>query len=245
MLPAADIVALDQRLENFLAVHGENLLRLSGELDAANISHYSSACNNKHITFDIFPASAHVRQLLAMLSTRRTHRAFDSQELQDASLGGKRNPGQDFLRYLQRWSTYGEQVMRLEGDSPRGVAAARARLIMQHLNAQMGANAEGGKVSPFFLLMRDIGLALEARGKESHSSAKARMEQITEHNYYKALSAAEGDGALNLPPPRRSGETPPPASGEPPVGKPSYFKLGPATRKALDALPLSGKPQPV
>jgi hypothetical protein len=202
MVKSQDI-GIEERLSAFHAQFAESLQALIAALNTARISHYSSGCGNKSVTFDIFPASTYVAELLRMVSLNRAYKAKPHQGFRDASRKDSYNPAREFLQYLRRWSHFAEQVMQHEGASLRGVAAAQAKLIMTDLMANLNLNtvpakSQSGRFSnlpiptDFSRLMADIGLALEVEAQKEKEEEKVFHKKASEHNYFKALAVAQG-----------------------------------------------------
>ncbi len=189
--------SLEQKLADFLEIYAPRFTSLAEALDGARISHYSHACGPQHVTFDIFPASAYVHGMLSMLSLNRTHRAKPSMGFKDTCLRTNYNPAQEFVQFMRRWHGFAEQVMRIEGDSLRGIAAARAKLIMDDLLVSLTATAAADlpgtllrgaqRTNAFARLMHEISLALDASQKVSIAAHK---RNVTDLNYVKALAKA-------------------------------------------------------
>ena len=179
----------EQQIREFLSLYESSLHNLVALLDEARISHYSSGCGTKGVTFEIFPASDQIMELLRMVSLDRAHKATTSSGLKDVSTKGGPNPANDFMLYLRRWSGFAEQVMKREGDSPRGVAAARARLIADNLIQRLGED----KSARFLRLMETVGLLLLARKQSEDDRRMAKTQEARKHNYLKAMAAAQGN----------------------------------------------------
>ncbi|MGE0754904.1 MAG: hypothetical protein AB7L92_07055 [Alphaproteobacteria bacterium] len=193
---------LKQAIQHFHGEYTPMLRALASLLDDAGISHYSSGCGNKRITYDIFPASYYVNALIDLVSLERDLKTKSDTGLKDFCPEREYNPANQFVLYLQRWTDFSEQVMQREGDTQRGIASAEAKLLMNELMIKLGQRNDGKSIRlgakmssvtrpmDFFELMRGIGMALQAsvRERTEHNtlSAKERMEQ----NYKKALAAA-------------------------------------------------------
>lgn len=195
---------LENAITHFHLEITPGLNALADALDEAAISHYSSGCGVKKVTFDIFPASGYVRDMLTMVSLARNHRSRSDTGLRDATRYGDFNPANQFMQYLRRWTGFAEEVMQREGDSARGVAAARAKLIMGELmeelapkqivkNSKLGAKiASLPNYDDFFVLMHTIGLHLESHKiAETEHKTVTRQERLKQ-NYERAMAAATG-----------------------------------------------------
>src|SRR5262245_46491061 len=112
-----DDALLDQKIAVFLNDYEGSFNSLMQALDEAQVSHYSSGFGMQRVTFDIFPASAYVKEFLTMLSLERPHRIKIFGGFKDASSKNDYNPGSELLQFMRRWLGFSEQVMRLEGDS--------------------------------------------------------------------------------------------------------------------------------
>lgn len=191
---------LEQAAGEFRFHYGFSFKSLITALNEAHISHYSSGCGTKRVTFEIFPAAGYVEEILRMLTLARAFKAKNHNGFRDASAKSDYNPANDFILYLKRWSLFAEQAMRSEGASERGIAAARAKLIMDDLVDSLGErriNPKTGAVSKnistrFAKLMADIGRTLEARENSENDSEKRVTQQQAKANYLEALEAAGG-----------------------------------------------------
>lgn len=194
--------AIEKAIQQFHSDLAPGMQALADALDEAGVSHYSSGCGIKRVTFDIFPASGYVRDMLDMVRLDRSFKSRSDMGLPDASSTNDANPAQQFMLYLRRWSGFAEQVMQQEGDSSRGVAAARAKLIMSELAEAMAPKAAirtpkmGMKTAPnyndFFTLMRAIGLHLESNTKHQNDTRSVSVRERMETNYKRAMAAATG-----------------------------------------------------
>lgn len=201
-----DTSQLEYAIQHFHNEYTPSLYTLADKLNEAGISHYSSGCGLKKATYDIFPASHYVYSLVALVSLSRHHRSKSAGTgLKDCSVMSEYNPAHQFMQYLGRWSGFAEEIMRKEGDSARGVAAAQAKLLMESLIQKLSAKSAlkpsrlGAKLAAisremdFYELMRNIGRWLEihhhATGENTKSNARQRMQQ----NYQKALQAADAN----------------------------------------------------
>lgn len=184
-------ISIENMLHRFRAEYELSLRQLAALLDDAGISHYSSGCGNKHVTFDLFPASSYVETFLTLLTVDRSLRAELSGGFKDAQ--GDYNPGHDFVLYLRRWGLFAEQVMRTEGDTPRGIAAAKAKLLLDELSTTLGENKIGSalKTANIVALMRIVAAKIETRQKMEDSEHKTPRKLRGHHNYLKALAAAQ------------------------------------------------------
>lgn len=185
---------LEKAISAFCAEYSLSFRHLMQSLDEAHISHYSSGCDNRHITYEIFPASGYVAEMLRMVSLERSHKPKNSSSLRDAIARVEYNPAIDFVHYLRRWSLFAEQVMRAQGPSPRGVAAARAKLMMDRLieNLSEGKSGIQLKQTAFARLMAEISVELEAREKQQTDHVRTSQSQQDQANYHAALRAAGG-----------------------------------------------------
>lgn len=200
---------LQQAILHFQTEYIPHLETLSDLLDEARISHYSSGSGVKRITYDIFPASYYVDDMIRMVSLDRNHKKTSDTGLKDFMSGREYNPAYQFNQYLKRWSEYAEEVMASEGDSPRGVAAAKAKLLMNNLaprlaqrpatrNNRLGAKLSGtndsnaSKSMDFYELMRSIGHTLQVRKENERTRMDMSAKERRELNYKKALAAASG-----------------------------------------------------
>jgi hypothetical protein len=184
--------ALRQQIEEFHARCGDRLRYLAQQLDLAHISHYSSGCESRYITFEIFPASAYVLEMVRMISLDREHKPRSSNGFRDADRRIDYCPGVDFLHFLRRWSGYAEQVMRSEGSSPRGVAAARALVTMQELGTELseGRASTQLRATSFVRMVSDIGFLLESKHSSHHEQSRTQQTSQHQDNYQAALTAA-------------------------------------------------------
>ena len=195
---------LDKAIQQFHNDLAPGLNALADALDEAGISHYSSGCGVKKVTFDIFPASLYVRDMINMVTLQRNHKSRSDTGLRDATKYGDFNPANQFMQYLRRWSGFAEQVMQGEGDSARGIAAARAKLIMAELMEELApkqaarSSKLGTKVASlpnyddFFVLMHSIGLYLESHKLQETEHRTVTKQQRLKQNYERALAAATG-----------------------------------------------------
>jgi hypothetical protein len=181
---------VEAELQNFRSQFGLTFRKLATLLDEAGISHYSSGCGDKRVTFDLFPASLYVKSFADLLDLNRTPATHMSNGFKDAK--GDYNPAHDFVLYLRRWSLFAEQAMKTEGDAPRGVAAARTKLLLDDLSAQLGENKNGTglKATRLANLMRAI--AAELITRDSRATGYDGAKKLRgHHNYLKALAAAQ------------------------------------------------------
>ncbi len=195
---------LEKAITHFHEEQTPGLHALASALDEACISHYSSGCGIKKVTFDIFPASLYVHDMVGMVSIARNHKSRSDTGLKDASRYSDFNPAYQFMQYLRRWSGFAEQVMQSEGDSVRGIAAARAKLIMGELMEELAPKPASkgsklaAKIAPlpnyddFFVLMHTIGLHLEAHKAQDTEHRAITMQQRLKQNYERAMAAATG-----------------------------------------------------
>lgn len=188
--------SLSQSIAVFQQAYAPRLLHLAQRMNEAGISHYSSNNGARSVTFQLFPAAPYVEEILAMVSLERPHKQKIFNGFKDAATYSDYNPGVLFLHYLQRWSRFAEQVMHQEGDRPHGVAAACAKLIMDELFAELnripaGASKAQSRLSPFAIMMRDIGVTLEKREKVALVQAQESQQATTQRNYLRALEAAK------------------------------------------------------
>ncbi len=184
--------ALRKQVEEFQARFGERLHYLVQQMDLAHISHYSSGCESRYVTFEIFPASAYVAEMIRMISLDREYKPRSSQGFRDADRRVDYNPGVDFLHFLRRWSGYAEQVMRSEGSSARGVAAARALVTMQQLSVELSEGRASTQLrsTSFVRMLSDISLLLESKQTNNSGHARATQSVQDDENYQAALMAA-------------------------------------------------------
>ncbi len=186
--------ALEQQINEFRGYYEFSLKSLITALNDAGISHYSSGCGDKSVTFHIFPAAAYVEEIIHMLSLKRDYKTKSHNGFRDARGRTEYSPAVDFIQYMKRWSLFAEQAMRSEGASNRGVAAARAKLIMNDLIERLSEDKTGPalRTTGFAKLLYLIGQTLHDRAKEEKEhSHHARSHQGNE-NYYEALNAAQG-----------------------------------------------------
>jgi hypothetical protein len=183
---------LESLVAQFRSEYALTLKNLMTMLDEAHISHYSPGCDERHVTFQIFPASGYVAEMLRMVSLERDHKPKNSSGLRDAERRFDYNPAVDFIHYLRRWSIFAEQVMRAEGPKPRGVAAARALLIMQGLVEALseGKTSAQLRMTTFAKLMAEISATLETREKENREYSRTAQSQQDQANYHAAMRAA-------------------------------------------------------
>jgi hypothetical protein len=175
------------------------LTSLATALDDAGISHYSSGCGTQRVTYDIFPASQHVHGLIDLLSLDRLHLTKTTYGLKDATATSEYNPASEFLSFLRRWHGFAEHAMRNEGDTERGIAAARAKLIMDDLierlsqsTAEMGSDFKvGGRINAFAAMMRALGLTLESRRRRNEEVHVVQKRESNGNNYDRALARAK------------------------------------------------------
>lgn len=183
--------ALEQAIGTFRTTYEPLFTALMDALDEAHISHYSSGCGTRKMTFDIFPASGCVRDMLTLLTMERKHKSRLA-GLKDAVPHLGYNPATEFMQYLRRWIGFAEQVMQREGVAARGVAAARAKLLMEDLMKRLN-ESKAGKVSEFFKLMDAISAALLAQEHHEREQVKSTISQAKKQNYLQALAFAQGD----------------------------------------------------
>lgn len=192
-------IPVEQKLAMFMEYYAASFHNLIAALDEAHISHYSPGCGMQRVTFDIFPASAYVKEFVAMLSLERAHRPKPIGGFRDASKTGEYNPANDFIQYMRRWLGFSEQVMRVEGDSDRGTAAARVKIILDDLIERLAGGSQNAdprksntaKPAEFSKLMREIGLSLESGRKHAEAHTQAQKARATDINYAKALTRAK------------------------------------------------------
>jgi hypothetical protein len=184
---------LAQAIDDFRAQYEPALAQLASLLDASNISHYSSGCNDKRLTYDIFPASDYVRELLGMLSLERGYKPRMYNGYRDSTGQNEYNPAVDFMHYLRRWSGFAEQAMRTEGASARGTTAARAKLMMDELFLALSEGKSGAtmRTTHFARLMIEIGRALELATRQNSEQEKLKAAEEARKNYLAALSAVQ------------------------------------------------------
>lgn len=193
-------ISVEGMLQKFRAEYELSLRQLATLLDEANISHYSSGCGTKRVTFDLFPASAYVEEFLTLLTMDRAPRKEFSGGFMDANPVNNYNPGHDFILYLRRWQHFVEQVMRNEGDTDRGISAAKAKLLLDELTECLGENKNGSMLKNTHLaaLMRIIALKLETTRSTNANTQEPPRKLRGHHNYLKALAAAQKEKeALN------------------------------------------------
>ncbi len=202
-------VLLENAIQQFHSEITPGLNALAEAFDEAGVSHYSSGCGVKKVTFDIFPASGYVRDLVNIVSLQRNHRSRADTGLRDSTKYGDFNPAIQFMQYMRRWTGFVEQIMQSEGDSSRGIAAARAKLIMSELmeelapkpatkNSKLGAKiASLPNYEDFFVLMHAIGLYLESHKIAETEHRTTTRKQTQENNYARAMAAAMGDANEN------------------------------------------------
>jgi len=190
-------ISVESALEQFRSRYALSLRQLATLLDEAGISHYSSGCGTKQVTFDLFPASGYVKEFLNLLTLDRSLRSEHSNGFKDAN--GDYNPAHDFIMYLRRWALFAEQAMRNEGDSKRGIAAARAKLLLDELSSGLGENKNGTllKSTNIAALMRIIAAKLEMRQRAEEKEQKTPRKLLGHHNYLKALAAAQKQDQKN------------------------------------------------
>jgi hypothetical protein len=182
---------VELELQHFRNQFALTFRQLTALLDEAGISHYSSGCGDKRVTFDLFPASLYVRSFTLLLDVNRAFIARLSNGFKDAK--GDYNPAHEFILYLRRWSMFAEQVMKTEGDDPRGVAAGRTKLLLDDLFLQLGENKNGValKTTSLANLMRSIATELENRERKAGIGNDGSKKLRGHHNYLKALAAAQ------------------------------------------------------
>lgn len=186
---------LEQNIAAFRSYYEFSFKSLITALNEAAISHYSSGCGTKRVTFDIFPAAIYVQEMLSMLTLKRAFKTRIYNGFRDALGRTEYNPAQDFILYMKRWSLFAEQAMRTEGASARGIAAARAKLIMADLIERLGEGKTGtaARTTRFAKLLFDIGKALDTRIKQDVERQKASETQHGRNNYLAAMHAAGGN----------------------------------------------------
>lgn len=199
---SSQVNQLQQAIQHFHGEYTPTLRTLEKLLDEAGISHYSSGCGNKRITYDIFPASYYLRALIDLVSLDRKYKSKSDTGLKDFCMRSEYNPAHQFLAYLQRWTGFAEDVMQQEGDSARGIAAAQAKLLMNELMIRLSHRQEGKSirlgaklsaiVAPmdFYELMRRIGITLQENGHQNRDTVAVTAKQRQDLNYKKALAAA-------------------------------------------------------
>ena len=186
---------LEERLQHFAAEFAPALKQLIVFLKEAGISHYSSGCGIKSVTFDLFPASDQVAKLMELLSLNRPYRPNSTSGLKDFSPMDGYNPAYYFVKYLKRWSGFAAIVMHNEGDSARGIAAAQAKALLDMLSERFGSTCKtvnflrrsaAGKINEFAQLMQDIGEYLVA----CEEQLRTQNNQNVKENYQRAMAAA-------------------------------------------------------
>lgn len=185
---------VEGQLRQFCAQYGDEFKQLAGLLTSAGISHYSSGCGNKRVTFDLFPASPYVEEFLKLLDLDRPLRKKMSGGFRDACPKGEYNPGQEFIMYMKRWSLFAEQVMQTEGDATRGIAAAQTKLLLDDLISKLSEQKTGSalKTTKLGNLMRIIAAELDARQRKAGVTDDGSPKKLRgHHNYLKALAAAQ------------------------------------------------------
>jgi hypothetical protein len=189
----SDNMILEQSIQSFRERYGAGFETMIHLLNAAGISHYSSGCGTKSVTFDIFPASQTVKEMLSMLSLDRPFKK-KGVGLRDAR--DTYNPANEFMQYMRRWMGFVEQVMKHEGDSARGIAAAQAKLVMDNLMQQLCEGKPiGSKLTEFAKLMENIARILLANAQNNVDHTKTVRKTHQDHNYRKALMMAQSGGA--------------------------------------------------
>lgn len=184
-----------EAVEQFRRAYCPTLAQLAGLLDEAGISHYSSGCGVKRVTFDIFPASDTIRAFEKLLVLDRAPVIKLCSGFKDAK--GDYNPAHEFLAHLARWSEFSQQAMASEGETSRGVAAGRAKLLIDQLLARLSEGKTNGmlKTAAFSRLMATIAAALAGREQAEAQSPAAPKKLRAHHNYLKALAAAQNAAA--------------------------------------------------
>jgi hypothetical protein len=179
---------LEQRINDFVSVYGADLSQLAALLNEAGISHYSSGCGSKHITFDLFPAATYVEEIINMLNTEREFKNTLCGGFKDAK--GEYNPAQDFILYLRRWQLFAEQAMNKEGESKRGIIAANAKLLLESLYIRLSEGKSGKllKTASFCKLMEALGTHLMEKEKASRAHLIAAHKQRTQENLRRLIT---------------------------------------------------------
>lgn len=178
------IEALQPQIDRFLASFLADLRQLSQALEQAGISHYSSGCGSKSVTFDLFPAHAYVDEMIRMLDLQRNHKDTLYSGFKDASPQQGYNPGHDFMLYLKRWQHFAEQAMQREGSSQRGIIASRAKLLAESLVARLSEGKAGAalKTTRFCRMMEAISAELAQKAKtEKAKLAALHRENVNNH----------------------------------------------------------------
>ena len=180
-------------LQRFNANYGNTFAQLQKFLDAAGISHYSSGCDNKHVAFNLFPASQYIECFCGLLDLDREPVTKNIGGFKDASVKGSYNPACEFIMYLRRWSLFCEQVMRNEGETARGIAGARAKLLLDELFTQLSEEKTGPMLKSTLLgrIMRAISAHLEEKANSRPQSDASQQAKLAQENYLKALAAAQ------------------------------------------------------
>lgn len=185
--------ALQKRIDDFLSLYRHDLVQLSQALKLAGISHYSSGCGTKQVTFDLFPAHGYVDEMLRMISLTREYKDKLLGGFKDSTAKNDYNPAHDFMLYLRRWQFFAEQAMYNEGASARGMSAAHAKLLSESLYARLSERKSGQalKTTAFCLLMKSIGDCLYEKERVDKAMRIASHKQALHHNFAQALQVLE------------------------------------------------------
>lgn len=194
MTPQPD-AALEKRIEGFLSTYRHDLRQLSQALEQAGISHYSSGCGTKSVTFDLFPAHAYVDEMLNMLSLVRDHKETLCGGFKDATIKGNYNPAHDFMLYLRRWQLFADQAMQREGSSKRGAIAGHTRLLMESLFARLSEGKAGAalKTTEFCKLMDAISSFLSQVAKIEKAKLAAIHKKTVQYGLAHTLAQIQGE----------------------------------------------------
>ena len=184
---------IEEEIYNFLQRYERSMRELSSRMAEAQISHYSSGCGGKRITYDIFPASVYVDEMLSMLTLDRSLKTKIINGFKDATAKGDYNPAIDFITYLRRWGGFAEQAMANEGASHRGIIAARVKLLTEELINALGEGKTGQAIrtTSFAKLMQLISEMLELMERTDRDNRKKAKSQDSNLNYSDALEAAK------------------------------------------------------
>lgn len=165
---------IEQRIDHFRQSYEAKFASLIEALNNAGISHYSSGCGGKRITFDLFPAATYVEDFTDMFALNRTHKAKGEGNYHDARQSDLYNPAKDFIDHMNRWLYFAEEVIGTNS-SPRAKHAASAKKLMNELILAFTAiprMSAKSKLPEVFELLRDIGLALQVRQKPAAQRTK-------------------------------------------------------------------------
>lgn len=181
-------------IDHFLRLHADDMQKLAAWLDESHISHYSSGCGTKRVTFDLFPASEHVREMLHMINVGREFKSTLSGGFKDAQPKGEYNPGMDFILYLRRWQLFTEQAMRNEGTSERGIAAAQARQVLESLYEKLSEGKTGRalRATAFCRLLDAISQYLSEKTAREAALRSASHRENVQANFASVLAVAKG-----------------------------------------------------